>query len=113
MPHTAGSGYTAVKQWIQDNLPAIISGDVPLDFGNPTAQRVAIDYLFKLLDITVPEQITQGFDLLFNQLTPFPKGQEPTVIVDYVKREQSGLLQRVKSFFSSTFNRLKSFFTGG
>ncbi|MEM3338706.1 MAG: hypothetical protein QXP36_08700 [Conexivisphaerales archaeon] len=113
MPHTAGSGYTAVKQWIQDNLPAIISGDVPLDFGNPTAQRVAIDYLFKLMDINVPSEITQGFDLIFNQLTPFPKREEPSLFAQSLKQSLSGVLQRTKSFFSSAFGKLKSFFTGG
>ncbi|MEM3844802.1 MAG: hypothetical protein QXU98_03775 [Candidatus Parvarchaeota archaeon] len=113
MPHTAGEGYTAVKQWIQDNLPAIISGDVPLDFGNPTAQRVAIDYLFKLMDITVPAEVTQGFDLLFNQLTPFPRKEEPSLFVDSLKQTLGGTLQKVKSFFSSAFGKLKSFFTGG
>ncbi|MEM3290753.1 MAG: hypothetical protein QW046_04475 [Candidatus Micrarchaeaceae archaeon] len=113
MPHRAGEGYVAIKQWIQDNLPEILAGEVPLDFGNPIAQRIAIDYLFKLLDITVPEEITEGFNLLFSELTPFPRKEEPTAFVQTLKSTIGGTLQKVRSFFSSAFNKLKSFFLGG
>ncbi|MEM4067115.1 MAG: hypothetical protein QXV17_09685 [Candidatus Micrarchaeaceae archaeon] len=113
MPHTAGEGYTALKTWIQDNLPEILQGDVPLDFGNPTAQRVAIDYLFHVTDINVPDEISEGFDLLFNEEEPFPRGVEPSEFAQTLKESKPSLFSKVRNFFSSAFSRLKSFFGGG
>ncbi len=97
MPHEAGEGYYAVKQWVLDNYDEVMAGALPFDFGNWEAQKVADDLLATLGEEAgafTPEEAEQ-----VREIPPvaFPPHQEPATFA-----------QSTMKFFQGTYNMIKT-----
>ena len=97
MPHQAGEGYKALKQWVEENFDLIVSGELPFDFGNPEAQAAADKHLAGLLEQAgaSPDVVTAVENL------------PPTPFVEHV--EPAFQAQESKSVFGQVYDALKSF----
>jgi len=97
LPHQAGEGYEALKQWVEENFDLIVSGELPFDFGNPEAQAVADKQLAGLLEQAgaSPDVVTAVENL------------PPTPFVEHV--EPAFQAQESKSVFGQVYDALKSF----
>ena len=97
MPHQAGEGYQALRQWVEENFDLIVTGELPFDFGNPEAQAVADKQLATLLEEAgaSPDVVEAAENL---PPTPFPEHEEPAFAA-----------QRSRSVFGRVYDALKSF----
>jgi len=97
MPHSAGEGYQALEQWVEENFDLIVSGELPFDFGNPEAQAVADKRLAELLEEAGAPQY----------VIPLVENLPPTPFLEHV--EPAFQAQESKNVFGKVYDALKSF----
>ena len=112
MPHSAGEGYEPILRWIDDNFDLIVSGELPFDFGNDTAQSVADKHLVQLLrEAGAPEDVAEAVENL--PPTPFPRGEEPSFAAEESRSIFGKVYDALKSFGERILSGLRSLFGGG
>ena len=112
MPHQAGEGYEAIKTWVEENFDLIVSGELPFDFGNDTAQRVADERLAKLLEEAgAPQYVIP----LVENLPPvsFPEHVEPAFAAEQSKSVFGQVYDALKSFGQRLVSGFRRLFGGG
>ena len=112
MPHQAGEGYEALKQWVEENFDLIVSGELPFDFGNPEAQAVADKQLATLLEEAgaSPDVVEAAENL---PPTPFPRGEEPAFAAQQSKSVFGRVYDALKSFGQRIVSAFRGLFGGG
>jgi len=110
MPHEAGEGYTAIREWVMDNYDEIMSGDLPFDFGNWTAQSAADDLLAQLGEEAgafTPEEAEQ-----VRNLPPeaFPRHEEPSSFAQTTMKTFANIYNTIKEAGEKFISGLKSLF---
>ena len=112
MPHQAGEGYQAIKTWIDDNFDLIVSGELPFDFGNPTAQQIADQRLAQLLrEAGASEDVVEAAENL--PPTAFPRGEEPAFAAEESKSIFGRVYDALKSFGERIISGFRRLFGGG
>jgi len=112
LPHQAGQGYRAIISWIDDNFDLIVSGELPFDFGNDTAQAVADKHLVQLLrEAGAPEDVAEAVENL--PPVPFPEHEEPAFAAEESKSIFGRVYDALKSFGERILSGLRSLFGGG
>ena len=112
MPHSAGEGYEPILRWIDDNFDLIVSGELPFDFGNDTAQSVADKHLVQLLrEAGAPEDVAQYIANLLP--VPFPEHEEPAFAAEESRSIFGKVYDALKSFGERILSGLRSLFGGG
>ncbi len=107
MPHEAGEGYTAIKSWIQDNLSAILSGNVPFDFFNPQAQEEANKYLVEQIQERLRILTGDEYTIIRN-IPPTPLGRGE--ISSIAAQQSKSTFAQVYDVLRNVGNRVKGFF---
>jgi len=112
LPHEAGEGYEDLLEWIDENFDLIVSGDLPFNFGNDTAQQIADKHLAQLLEEAgaSPDVVTEVENL---PPTPFPEHEEPAFSAQQSKSVFGRVYDALKSFGEKIVGGLRSLFGGG
>jgi len=112
VPHEAGEGYEDIIEWIEDNFDLIVSGDLPFNFGNDTAQAVADKHLAQLLEEAgASEDVVTEVENL--PPTPFVEHEEPALQAQESKSIFGQVYDALKSFGEKIVSGLRSLFGGG
>jgi len=112
MPHSAGEGYEAILSWIDDNFDLIVTGELPFDFGNFTAQAVADKRLAELLQEAgaSPDAVEAAENL---PPTPFVEHEEPAFQAQQSKSVFGRVYDALKSFGERIVSGFRRLFGGG
>jgi len=112
MPHEPGEGYEDLLEWIDDNFDLIVSGELPFDFGNDTAQQIADKHLAQLLqEAGASPDVVQAAENL--PPTPFLEHEEPAFQAQESKSVFGQVYDALKSFGEKIVSGLRSLFGGG
>lgn len=112
MPHVAGEGYLALKEWVLDNYDAVVAGETPFDFGNWQAQHVADDLLSTLgseAGIFTPEEAE-----MVKEIPPeaYPPHVEPSSFAKTTMSTLSGVYNTLRQAGRKFISGLRSLFGG-
>ena len=112
MPHQAGEGYEAIKTWVEENFDLIVSGELPFDFGNDTAQAVADKRLAELLqEAGASPDVVEAAENL--PPTVFPEHEEPAFAAQQSRSVFGRVYDALKSFGQRLVSAFRGLFGGG